>query len=116
MPQLKIHLFKNGASDFLAMLEAQGISYEGIRPQPGRVVNAGESIWIIDIVPILGPLAWVMVAWVKARSSRSVKIQTADRRVIDIKGYSEKDVEKILDKAVSISVIQTEPDRPRLDE
>lgn len=51
-------------------------------------------------------LAKVIVAWIEARKSREVLIQTGDG-VIHAKGYSAEEVQKFLSKSLNVTVIDT---------
>jgi len=54
-------------------------------------------------------LAKVIIAWIDARKSREVIIQTEDGRVIHAKGYSANDIQKFLPLSVNVTVIDTKP-------
>jgi hypothetical protein len=50
------------------------------------------------------------VQWLKNRASRKIMIQTKNKKVIHIEGYSVKQVEQVLETAEKITVIQTKSD------
>jgi hypothetical protein len=113
MSQLRVYLFKNGRSDFLSLLRENGVEFNEHRPAPGVVMNAGEVIEIINAAKELSPygaLAVVLVTWLRGRASRKVIVQADEKTVLHLEGYSVKDVEKVIEKAVSVMAIQTEKD------
>ena len=113
MSQLRVHLFKNGRSEFLSLLRENGVEFSERYPTPGVVMNAGEVIDIINAAKELSPygaLAVVLVTWLRGRASRKVIVQTNEQTILHIEGYSAKEVEKVLEKASSITAIQTDKD------
>jgi len=58
-------------------------------------------------------IAKVVVAWIEARKSREVIINTETGDSIHAKGYSASDVQKLLKKSTNVIVIDTKPaDQP----
>jgi hypothetical protein len=110
---LRVHLFKNGRSEFLSLLRESGIEFSEWRSSSGLVTNSYETIEISkagkDSSPF-GALAVVLVTWLRGRASREVSVRTNQRTVLQIEGYSVKEVSKILEKAFSITAIQTDKD------
>lgn len=113
MSQLQVTLFKNGRSDFFTLLRENDITFRERQPTPGIVMNAGDIIEIINAAGAatpFGAVAVVIVTWLRSRASREVIIQTKDKAIFTLKGYSAKEAEEILEKAVSVHAIQTEND------
>lgn len=111
--RIQISVFKHSKESFLSMLDEKDIKYIE-RPWPeGVTVGVGETFDIIKTVgeasPLLGVLAYVIVTWIKARSSRKIILQTKDKKVVHIEGFSVDEVGKILAQVDSIMVIDTKP-------
>ena len=111
--RIQISVFKHSKESFLSMLDEKDIKYIE-RPWPEEViVGAGETFDIIQAVgeasPFLGALAYVIVTWIKARASRKIVLQTKDKKVFHIEGFSVGEVEKILAQVESFMVIDTKP-------
>lgn len=109
MPQLQAHLSRNGRTEFLDALVANGIASTRRQPPLGRVSASLETI-VIDLgVPLIPALAHVLTTWLRARASRSVIIQRQNE-TIQVKGYPAKEVEKFLKGDASMTLIDTEKD------
>ena len=105
---IRVALHKNGQSEFLSLLSAHGVEYDE-RPHQLDVIMAGPAT-VLEIISENAPLAAVLVAWFGARASRKVIIQTKNRDVVHIAGYSVKQVSKLLEATGSISIIQADKD------
>ncbi len=107
---IRLELFNS--KDFLDELKKNEIDYKMNYPKPGVIYMTGESA---EIIIKLGAsfisLAAIVVKWLKVTASRKVIIQTKNKKVIHIEGYSEKDVEKILKHAEKITVIDSKPNK-----
>jgi hypothetical protein len=66
-----------------------------------------QSISALSDVMPWNAIAKVIVAWIEARKSREVIINTEDGNVIYAKGYSTLDVQKFLPHSVNVMVIDT---------
>ena len=76
---------------------------------------AGVIQALSDAMP-WNALAKVIVAWIEAKESRNVMITTAQFDVFHAKGYSAKEVEKMLEKAINLNAIDTKPDESHSDD
>lgn len=109
MSSLPIHLFKDSSASFIEALSANGIRFSR-RIQLSEAPMA--SGWAIEVFSAVkeatpwGALAVVIVAWLKARSSRKVIITTRDNIVIHAEGLSVEEVAKVLERAKNASIIE----------
>ena len=111
---IKVSLFKHSKDSFLSLLDETDIHYNKMHLQPGVIVATGEAIEIIKAfgeASVFPALATIIVQWLKARSSRKVILQTKDKSIIHLEGYSVKDVQKVLVFAENLSIIDTEPNK-----
>ena len=112
--KIKIITFRNSKESFISLLEQNGIAFTELLPPNGTIVAAGEIIEILKAVgaaSIFPSLATVAVQWLKARSSRKLMLQTKDKQVIHLEGYSAKEVAGLLEQANSLTVIDTKPNQ-----
>lgn len=112
--KIKVILFMGSKAAFLSMLDEKGINYSTVPIRPGVVMAAGETIEILKMLGGASPfaaLAWVLVEWIRARSSKRIIIQTKNKEVVHLEGYSVSEVEKLLDLADNITVIDTKPNQ-----
>jgi len=111
---IRAYVFKHGKLGFSELLRQKEIKYfENNLFPPGTIVNSSEVIEIIKAVggaSIIPALATVIVQWLKNKSSRKIILQTKDKSVIHLEGYSIKEIEGFLETAESITVLQKEPD------
>lgn len=106
--------FRNSKESFISLLEQYGIAFTELLPPNGTIVAAGEIIEILKAVgaaSIFPSLATVAVQWLKARSSRKLMLQTKDKQVIHLEGYSAEEVAALLEQANSLTVIETKPNQ-----
>jgi hypothetical protein len=109
---LELTLFKHSESSFLRALDEAGITHSrasmyGTGPQASgfkEIISA-----VSDAMP-WNAIAKVMKAWIEARASREIMIQTKDGEVIHAKGYSSEELKKVLPLSQSVMVIDTKPD------
>lgn len=112
--KVRVILFRDSKDSFLFMLDEKGIQYLPIPVRPGVVMAAGETIEILKMLGEASPfaaLAWVLVEWIKAKSSRKIIIQTKNEEIVHLEGYGIKEIEKLLDRTDSITVIDPKPNQ-----
>lgn len=112
--KLKIITFKNSKESFISLLKQKGITFTELFPPTGTIMAAGEIIEILKTVgaaSIFPSLATVAVQWLKARSSRKLMLQTKDKQVVHLEGYSAKEVAGLIEQANSLTVIDTKPNQ-----
>lgn len=111
---IRVKFFKNGSEEFFSLLEDSKIETQKRQAfPPGTIVMSGEYVEIIKAIggaSIIPSLATIIVQWLKNRASRKIMIQTKNKEVIHIEGYSVKQVEQVLETAEKITVIQTKSD------
>jgi hypothetical protein len=111
---LEVGFFKDGAEDFLKLLEDNEVPYERKSHfSPGTVVASGEVLEIVKALAglsLVPSIATVIVQWLKAKSSRKVILQTKDNKIVHLEGYSAKEVGEFIIQSKNISIIQTESD------
>ena len=108
---VRLNLFKYSHQSFVAALDEAKIPHERVQlfstqPQASGIV---ESISALSDAMPWNSLAKIIVAWIDARKSREVIIQTEDGRTIHAKGYSASDIQKFLPLSVNVTVIDTKP-------
>lgn len=108
---VRLTFFKHSHQSFVAALDEAGIHHHPVQlfsplPQASGIV---ESISAISDAMPWNSLAKVITAWIDARKSREVVIQTEDGRIIHAKGYSASDVEQFIRLSASITVIDRKP-------
>jgi hypothetical protein len=106
--------FKNSKESFISLLKQNGITFTELFPPSGTIIAAGEIIEILKTVgaaSIIPSLATVAVQWLKARSSRKLMLQTKDKQVVHLEGYSAREVASLLEQATSLTVIDTKPNQ-----
>ena len=114
LEKLKIITFKNSKESFISLLKQNGIAFTELLPPSGTIMAAGEIIEILKTVgaaSIFPSLATVAVQWLKARSSRKLMLQTKDKQVVHLEGYSAKEVARLLEQANSLTVVDTKPNQ-----
>lgn len=104
-------LFKHSSGSFLSALDEAQIPHEPIRifsknPQGSGLV---ESIIALSEAMPWNAISKVVVAWIEARKSREVIIQTETGQSIQAKGYSASEIQKLLQKSTNVIVIDTKP-------
>lgn len=107
---IQAHVFKDSLSPFVELLNQHQVKYQ---MQEIRTNVPMASSGVIEIVQAVGVasmwagLAAVIVAFIKSRSSRKVIITTKDNRIIHAEGLTAAELERILDMAARVAVIDT---------
>lgn len=109
---LSFMLFKHSEKSFLSALDEAGIEHGRLqmfttRPQMSGIV---EVISALSEAMPWNSIAKIIVAWLDAKKSREVTIQTESGSIIHAKGYSAEEVQSMLPVSVSIMIIESEPD------
>jgi hypothetical protein len=109
MRGLRVYLGGDVDSQFFELAERNGLQLLE-RPLEAGYASVFASTQTVEVLGALAaiavPLAKVLVAWLRARASRSVSIQTKDDRVINTKGMSAEDTAKLILVAASVTAIQ----------
>ena len=110
MSHIQVDLFKNSHQPFCEMLKASNIDFSDRSPLPGVMMAAASTIEIAaGIGAVLGPVATVLIAWIRSKSSRKVVITTKKNEVVHlIQGMSVEEVEKILETTKMLAVVDTD--------
>jgi hypothetical protein len=77
---VRVALFKNSEVSFLQLLDDTDVSYEKLYPASSSVMASGTMIVLGQTAAIAGSMAAIIVAWLKARSSRKVIITLKDKQ------------------------------------
>lgn len=112
MESVKLQITQAGNVEFLALCQAQRLQIQPRQRALGTFVASLTTMEIVGstLVAIAPPLASVLVAWVNARASRTVIIQTSDGQVVHTRGMSEPETIRLLQSTVSITAIQKAKD------
>lgn len=109
MPTLQVHVFKDSDTSFTAALSENGIEFSRRIQLSEAPMNAGTIIEIFsaikDITP-WGALAVIVGVWLKTKAGRKVIITTKDNDIIHIEGFSILEIERVLEKAKSVAIIE----------
>jgi hypothetical protein len=104
---IRVYVFKYSKTNFLELLRKNEIEHSEIQLFPaGTIVNSADAIEIIKAVggaSVIPALATVLVQWLKNKSSRKIIVQTKEKDVIHLEGYSIKEIESFLEKAENIT-------------
>jgi len=100
-------LFKDSTDSFLTMLDDSAIKYDSVAALSGQLIASGTLIALAQTVASSTAIAAIVVAWLKARSSRKIIVTTELHQIIHLEGYSLAEVEKILAVATQVAVIDT---------
>lgn len=109
---LRITLFK-GSFGLVNALNEAGIEYQSYAQRSLEPQASGQVIEIIGAISDAMPwnaLAKVLIAWLNARASREVMITTANGEFVQAKGYSIAELQKLLQNAKNVQVVDTQPD------
>lgn len=109
---IRVFLFNNSYGSFVQTLKEEELRYHesGVgRPSLSASGYTIELLAAIGGVTLIPKIAEVLIAWISTRPSRKVIIQTSDKNTIRIEGYSVKEVEEILERTNTISVIDMLP-------
>ena len=113
MKRIVITLFKNSEASFLKALDESNIKYsKTLQFSEGPQASGKKFSWFADLAESMpwNAFAKVIVAWIEAKGSRQVNMTIEGNTSFMAKGYSVKEVEKMLEKATAISAIDTESD------
>jgi hypothetical protein len=100
-----ISLLGIGSDTLLTDFDTAGIEYVRRNPQPGAIMNAGETIEILKFS--IPAVTAVIVAWLNTRPSRKVTITQKDNTIWQAEGRSVAEVEKLLISAKMIMALET---------
>lgn len=109
MATLQVHVFKDSAVSFTSALSENGIQFSRRIQLSEAPMAAGTIIEIFSAIKDATPwgaLAVVVVAWLKAKNSRKVIITTKDNEIIHAEGLSIPEIERVLEKAKNIGIIE----------
>lgn len=109
---LSIHVMTGSDDPFCKMLDESGVSFTRCPQQPGVIMNAGDTIQIVQDIALNAALpaaiATVLVAWIKSRTSRKAMFTTKDNEVLHaFEGMSPDEIERLVKLSRSIAVIDT---------
>jgi hypothetical protein len=113
METLKVHLFKGSFGPFLALLNEHEVKYQMHATRSGVPMASSETLEIIKVIgsaTFWPSLAMVIVAFLSRNRSRKVVITTANNKVVQAEGMSQKELETVLEKAVSLMAVETKPE------
>jgi len=108
---LRVNLFKHSEKSFIAALDEASIPH-------GRIqifTSCSQASAIIEVISALSKvMPWntiskVIVAWIKAKSSREVMITSEDGTIFQARGHSPSEVNKVLTSSVDLVVIDSSP-------
>jgi hypothetical protein len=109
MSSLPLHLFKDSSASFTEALSDNGVTFSRRIQLSEAPMAAGWVIEVFSAVKELTPwgaLAVVVVAWLKAKSSRKVIITMKDNTVVHAEGLSVEQVAKVLESAKDAAIIE----------
>lgn len=112
MSSLPLHLFKDSSASFTEALSANGVEFSRRIQLSEAPMAAGWAIEVFSVVKDATPwgaLAVVIVAWLKAKSSRKVIVTINNNTVAHLEGLSVKEVTEVLAAAKSAAVIDVSP-------
>ncbi len=113
MKRLVITTFKDSEASFLQALKSGNIEYSKVLQFTKEPMAYGQKYSVFADLSEAMPwnaLAKVIVAWIEAKSSRQVNMILEGQGTFMAKGYSVKEVEKMLSKAAAIAAIDTKAD------
>lgn len=110
MESLPVHVFKHSFGPFINLLNEHDVKYI-MREQRSAGPMAGPGVIEVLLSPYMwGALSTIIVAFLKYRNSRKVVIKMKDGESISAEGLTQEDLENILERATSITAIETKPD------
>ena len=110
METLRAYVFKDSQEPFTQLLGENNIEYYYVAFNSFGPVNAGEALAIIKTIgdaAFWPSLATVIIAFIRARKSRKVIIQTKDNQIFHAEGFNVQEISKLLEEAKNITVIDT---------
>jgi hypothetical protein len=109
---LPVHVFRDSFGPFIALLKEHQIQFMMREARSATVMASSGIIELLQTAALWGALAAVVVAYIRARASRKVIITTKDNTVVHAEGLSVEEVERVLRRAKSLTVIETERQEP----
>lgn len=110
MESLPVNLFKNGFGPVLELLNKHDVKYT-IREQRLGVPMAASGVIEVLLSPyVWGALSTIIVAFLKYRNSRKVIITIRDGDIIHAEGLNPEELEQLLKRAKSLTLIETKSD------
>ena len=100
-----ISLLGKGSETLLHDFDAANISYVVHHPPVGVIMNAGETIEILQVV--IPSVALVVAAWINGRSSRKAILTMKDNKIEHLEGRTVEDIESLMKMAQKIMIIET---------
>jgi len=110
MESIQVHLFKDSFGPFLILLNENEVPYKMHSKRSLEPMASAEVLEILKSDGLWGGLAAVIVAFLKYRNTRKVKITTNDNQIIHAENISKNELEDILKKAKSVTAIETKKD------
>lgn len=110
MGALQVHLFKHSFGPFISLLNEHGVKYQLRGAQLGVPMNGSDTLEIMKVIgsATLWPaVAAVVIAFINRNRNRKVIVTTNDNEIIHLEGMSTSEVERLLEKAQSITAIAT---------
>ncbi len=105
---ITVSLFKDSRKPFVELLSGHNLEYRELVPRSGAVMNASFLVEVLaGSAPWAAALATVVCAFLKNRRSRKVIVTMTDLTVVHCEGLSEKEVQRLLSHARSVTVIET---------
>ncbi len=111
---VKLQLFEDYSyRNFTNLLEIDGVEYSRRFQLCDVSMLPGMSLQVFSAIASATPwgaLAIILISWVNSKKSRKVVIATKDK-VINLEGYSAKEAEKLIEKSVTIDVIDVDSEK-----
>lgn len=106
---LELTLFKHSEETFLRALDEAGIAHSRVSVFSSAPQAAGfkEIISAVSDAMPWNTISKVMIAWIEAKNSREIIIQTNDGKIVHAKGYSAVEIKEFLLQSHSVMVIET---------
>ena len=108
MNNIHVHTFKNSFGATIGLFDEHGVKYQMTMNRSDTFMASASVLEIVGNATIWVSLATILVTFVKAKNSRSVKITTNDNVVIEAAGLDSKQLQKVLEHTKSIAMIDTE--------
>lgn len=105
MEALNIRVFKDSFGPITELLQKNDISWSMREQRSGVVMASSGVIQVLTTPELWGALAAVLIAFIKYKNGRSVKITTKDNAVIEAKGLTAAELERILPEAKDVAAI-----------
>lgn len=106
MEVLPVHVFKDSFSSLLVALNENELRYQ-LRQNRSAVPLASSGIVELLLSPgVWGPMAAMVVAFIRRRNGCKVIITTKENSVIHAEGLSEAELAEVLSMAKSIAIAE----------